>query len=281
MHQIIFFDIDGTLRDEVYGVPETAKVAIKMCRENSIYTCLCTGRTIGTITDDVLDLSTDGIIAGGGSYIEFQSEVIKKTFFKMDKMKEASFYLKNMNNETAFTFESDDIVFMNKAAVEILTSLNNEKFKLLNEEERRGAILKQKIIYEENLHSFNENLHEISKICLWGSEEVFKKLKSIFSENEIQLAQSYKFDSRNYYEIIQKECNKGEAILSLCKHLDIDVNKTLGFGDGRNDIDMLKVVGSAVGVQGGSKEIFQYVDSICEEPMKDGIYLELKRRNLI
>lgn len=281
MQQIIFFDIDGTLRDEVYGVPETARNAIKMCRENSIYTCLCTGRTIGTITDDVLNLSTDGIIAGGGSYIEFQNEVIKKSFFNISKMKEASFYLRNLNSETAFTFESDDIVFMNKTAVEILTSLNNEKFKLLNEEDRKSAILKQKIIYEENIHDFNENLHGINKICLWSNEEVFKSLKSIFSENEIQLAQSFKFDSRNYYEIIQKECNKGEAILSLCKHLGIDSNKTIGFGDGRNDIDMLKVVGSAVGVQGGSNEIFQYVDSICEEPMKDGIYLELKRRNLI
>ncbi|WP_288222539.1 Cof-type HAD-IIB family hydrolase [uncultured Clostridium sp.] len=281
MQQIIFFDIDGTLRDEVYGVPETARNAIKMCRENSIYTCLCTGRTIGTITDDVLNLSTDGIIAGGGSYIEFQNKVIKKSFFNISKMKEASFYLRNLNSETAFTFESDDIVFMNKTAVEILTSLNNEKFKLLNEEDRKSAILKQKIIYEENIHDFNENLHGINKICLWSNEEVFKSLKSIFSENEIQLAQSFKFDSRNYYEIIQKECNKGEAILSLCKHLGIDSNKTIGFGDGRNDIDMLKVVGSAVGVQGGSNEIFQYVDSICEEPMKDGIYLELKRRNLI
>ena len=44
---------------------------------------------------------------------------------------------------------------------------------------------------------------------------------------------------------------------------------------------MLKTVGTAIGVKGGNEEIFQYVTSICEEPMKDGIYLELKRRNII
>ena len=36
MHQIIFLDIDGTLRDEVYGVPETAKIAIR-CVEKIVF----------------------------------------------------------------------------------------------------------------------------------------------------------------------------------------------------------------------------------------------------
>ena len=103
----------------------------------------------------------------------------------------------------------------------------------------------QKIVYEENIHRFNEKLHRVNKICLWASEEIFEEIKSIFSEDEIQLAQSFRFDFRNYYEIIQSDCNKGEAILDLCNHLDIPIEKTIAFGDGRNDIDMLKTVGTA------------------------------------
>lgn len=281
MYRIIFFDIDGTLRDEAYGIPETAKTAVKMCRENGYYLCICTGRTIGTITDDVRDLEMDGIIAGGGSHIEFNKKIIKKSFFNEYKVQAAKLYLKNKNDKTAFTFETDDNVFMNKEAVEILTSLNNEKFKSLTEEEKQIVEENQKIIYEENIHSFNEKLHKVNKICLWSTEEVFNEIKNIFSEGEIQLAQSFNFDSRIYYEIIQSNCNKGEAIFELCNYLDIPIKETMGFGDGINDIDMLKVVETAVGVKGGSKEIFEYVDSICEEPMKDGIYLELKKRNII
>lgn len=281
MYRIIFFDIDGTLRDEAYGIPETAKTAVKMCRENGYYLCICTGRTIGTITDDVLDLEMDGIIAGGGSHIEFNKKIIKKSFFNEYKVQAAKLYLENKNDKTAFTFETDDNVFMNKEAVEILTSLNDEKFKSLTEEEKQIVEENQKIIYEENIHSFNEKLHKVNKICLWSTEEVFNEIKNIFSEGEIQLAQSFNFDSRIYYEIIQSNCNKGEAIFELCNYLDIPIKETMGFGDGINDIDMLKVVETAVGVKGGSKEIFEYIDSICEEPMKDGIYLELKKRNII
>ena len=281
MYRIIFFDIDGTLRDEAYGIPETAKAAVKMCKENGYYLCLCTGRTIGTITNDVLDLAIDGIIAGGGSHIEFRNKVIKKDFFKESKIEAVSFYLKDKNDGTAFTFESDDIVFMNEEAVNILTSLNNEKFKSLTEEEKVFVKNNEKIVYQENINSFNAKIHKVNKICLWSTEEVFNRVTSVFTDNEIQLAQSFSFDSRNYYEIIQSNCNKGQAIISLCDYLNISINETIAFGDGRNDIDMLKVVGTAIGIKSGSKEIFEYVDSICEEPKKDGIYLELKRRNII
>ena len=33
MYRILFFDIDGTLRDEAYGIPETAKTAVNICKD--------------------------------------------------------------------------------------------------------------------------------------------------------------------------------------------------------------------------------------------------------
>lgn len=280
MYRIIFFDIDGTLRDEVYGIPGSIKTVIDSCKSNGLYLCLCTGRTIGTIPDDVLDLEMDGIIAGGGSHIEFHNKILSKSFFKAKKINQANFYLSNKDKKIAFTFETDNTVFMNKGAVGILNSLNDKKFNLLNEKSKKEYLEKQKIIYEENIKKFNGDIHKVNKICLWGSEEIFKELENIFEE-DIQLAQSYNFGSQNYYEIIQKNCNKGEAIIKLCEGLNISMNEAIAFGDGKNDINMLKVVGTAVAVESGDKEIFKYVNSICEEPTKDGIYLELKRRKVI
>ena len=135
MYRILFFDIDGTLRDEAYGIPETAKTAVNICKEKKYYICLCTGRTIGTITEDVLALNVDGVIAGGGSHIEFHKKLIKKSFFKEEKVRAVNIYLKDKNDNIAFTFETDDIVFMTEEAVKILTSLNGEKFKSLTDKQ--------------------------------------------------------------------------------------------------------------------------------------------------
>ena len=39
MYRILFFDIDGTLRDEAYGIPETAKTAVNICKEKKLLCC--------------------------------------------------------------------------------------------------------------------------------------------------------------------------------------------------------------------------------------------------
>lgn len=281
MYQIIFFDIDGTLRDESYGIPDSAKTAIKMCKEKGYYVCLCTGRNIGAIHDDVLDLKMNGIIASGGAHIEFENKVIKEKYFQGSKLEEVLVYLKNESKQSAFTFETNDTVFMNEEAVNILESLNEEKFKFLTSEEKEYIRENEKIICEHNMDKLNSNIHKVNKICLWSDEEIFEKIIGILSKEKIQLAQCFDFDTRKYYEIIQRDCSKGDAIKELCRYLRIPVEKTMAFGDGRNDIDMLKKVGTAIGMRNGNKEIFKYVDSICEEPFNNGIYLELKKRNVI
>ena len=93
MKSLFAFDIDGTLRDEAYGIPETTKVAIDACKANGYYICLCTGRAVGTIPEDVFDLNVDGVIAGGGSYIEFQDKILKNA------LKDKRIYLPGKNFE--------------------------------------------------------------------------------------------------------------------------------------------------------------------------------------
>ena len=55
----------------------------------------------------------------------------------------------------------------------------------------------------------------------------------------------------------------------------------MSFGDGDNDVDMLKASGIGIAVRGGSRKLTEYADAVCESPMDDGIYRELKRRGII
>lgn len=105
MKHILFFDIDGTLRDEVYGVPETARTAVSLCRDRGHLICLCTGRTLSTIPDDVQNLDVDGVIAGGGSYIRFGDQVIQDCWFPAVNIRSAFHYLKDLEDNIAFALE--------------------------------------------------------------------------------------------------------------------------------------------------------------------------------
>ena len=42
--KMIYFDIDGTLREENSEITEKTKYAIRECKRQGILTCICTGR---------------------------------------------------------------------------------------------------------------------------------------------------------------------------------------------------------------------------------------------
>lgn len=69
--KVVFLDIDGTFRDPVYGIPDSAVEAVENARKNGHIVIICTGRTMGLIPDDIDKNAFDGFIAGGGCHIEY------------------------------------------------------------------------------------------------------------------------------------------------------------------------------------------------------------------
>lgn len=66
----------------------------------------------------------------------------------------------------------------------------------------------------------------------------------------------------NNIEINSREAHKGNALLELCRYLQIDPSQTMAFGDGLNDLTMLQT--AAVGIAMGNavpkvKEIATYI----------------------
>lgn len=280
LYKIIFFDIDGTLRNETSTVSETTKCALEKCREKGIKIYLCTGRSIGTIPKDVQKLKFDGVIAGGGCYIKIQDKILKDKFFNKNDICCAYEYLKQQLEKTAYTFETKNKIFMNKEAQQILQKSNYEKWKNLSNGEIKRLSVSQNITYENNMSEFCPKTTQIHKICLWCKNVIFSDLKIILM-NKFKLVQTHKFDDRNYYEIIENSSDKGNAIKMVCDFLKIPIENTLAFGDSKNDIDMFQTVFTSVLMKNGDPELFSYASSVCESVNDNGIFMELKRRNII
>lgn len=281
MTKLIFLDIDGTLRDERFGIPASVKTAIELCKENEHIVAICTGRSVGTIQDDVLDLHIETIIAGGGSYISHKGYILKRECFDEETITEFQHNFLRGRKNIAYSLESEDIIFMNWNAANILNEMNMQKSLMLTNEQKQYFIRNQKIIYEDNSFLFDAKKHKIHKICLWCTPAEFSSAETIIGEENMTLVQEGRWKEEHYYEILKKGCNKGDAIRELCQYLNIDGKNTIAFGDGKNDIDMLVNSGTAIAMKNSAAELLPFADSICEPPMKDGIYRELKRRNLI
>ena len=79
-----------------------------------------------------------------------------------------------------------------------------------------------------------------------------------------------------FVDISNKESNKGNALLKLCKYLNISPNDVIAIGDERNDIPMFKVAGHNVIVENAFDEIKEYAHEIIGSNNNSGVakYLE-------
>lgn len=75
----------------------------------------------------------------------------------------------------------------------------------------------------------------------------------------------------NNIEINHSEVNKGNALKWLCKKLGIDMSQLIAFGDGGNDIDMIKAAGIGVAMSNACGELKNCADVITKSNDEDGV----------
>ena len=74
-----------------------------------------------------------------------------------------------------------------------------------------------------------------------------------------------------FFDIVNKNVNKGNAITDLLKILKINKKNSLCFGDSINDIEMFKSVGTSVAMGNSIEEIKNIANYITDTNDNDGI----------
>lgn len=72
-------------------------------------------------------------------------------------------------------------------------------------------------------------------------------------------------------EINHENANKGEALLALAEHLNIPREAVMAFGDGLNDITMIRDAGIGVAMGNAEEEIKAVADRITANNDEDGV----------
>lgn len=139
---------------------------------------------------------------------------------------------------------------------------------------------KSKLSYQDTLFQYCPSRDSVHKICVIGPQAELRTLRKQLT-NSIQTIQNQPWHDQWYLECLPVGCTKGMAVERLNRLLHIPRIYSMSFGDGGNDIDLLKAVGTGVAVAGGDPRLVNVADSVCEPPSQDGIYKELSRRHLI
>ena len=282
--KIIYFDIDGTLRDENTGVSEKTKYVIKECKRNGIKTIICTGRNPGSVQKDILELELDGGIYSGGCLVEFENRQIQNIAFPMIFVKEIIDMQEQQEtvgkNQNGLAIETGKMVYMNRKASELYNELFREKTKEFSETDRKRIKEKNHFLYEDNIKKFDPEGEKAYKICFTGKQEELEKWKKEL-EGRCSVVQFIPFGKEWLLECTPEDCDKGQAVKRLNEFLGIEKKDSMSFGDGENDIPLLLATGTGIAMKNGSGKLKEIATGICDSVQNDGIYYEMANRRLI
>lgn len=278
MIEIIYLDIDGTLRDEQYGIPESAVQAISQCRKQKIRIVICTGRNVGTIQDDVMALQADGVISGGGCRIQYHGAEIFKRHFSQQVLRKTLSVASEW--KLSLAVETDQKIYMDHGASLFYKNDFQHKITGISNVNQKIVSMENKIAYEDNFEELRHRTPEAHKICIFGDKNAVGYAELELAK-DTEVIQKRRWNDKWYLELLPKGCDKGSAVTALNHRLGIPKKNSMSFGDSENDISMMKATGAAVAVGGGSPDVRKYASSICEPVMEDGIYKELLRRKIM
>ena len=261
MIKALFFDIDGTLVSfKTLQIPQSTIDAIAAARKNGVKIFISTGRppqimnNIGALQERDL---IDGYITMNGSYCYVGDQVIFKNPIAKDNVQALVEECKTHHYPCIFVGEK-----------EISVCQPDETLKKIFYEFLR--------VKEFPIVSFEE-----------GTSYDAYQLTPFFSletENEIRKQMPDCEFGRwhpTFVDITAKGNTKQKGMEHILAHFGMDVSETMAFGDGGNDVPMLKFaeIGVAMGnANDDVKEIANYVTSSVDE---DGIANALKHFGII
>jgi Cof subfamily protein (haloacid dehalogenase superfamily) len=74
-----------------------------------------------------------------------------------------------------------------------------------------------------------------------------------------------------FLEVAKPGVSKGMGLLEVCERLGLDPARTIGFGDGANDLELLETAGFGVGIEEGDADLRAVADLLVAGPAGDGV----------
>jgi Cof subfamily protein (haloacid dehalogenase superfamily) len=255
MGKIVFFDLDDTLLNHNKQVPDSAKQAIRELQAQGVDVAIATGRTLVTFKHLLKELDIHSYVCCNGSYAVYRDEVVYKVNLNHAALHELV---------AASSRKGHPMAFSNCTALWV-----NHKFHPHIEE----AVLDLRIEkpdYRPQLDPTME-LYYALVFCEEAEEQYIQELPSF------RIIRWHRYS----VDLLPAGGSKAKGIHMLLEKTGIRREDTFAFGDGLNDVEMLKYVGTGVAMGNGCDEAKAASDLVTKAVSEDGIRYGLQMTGLI
>ena len=252
----VFFDIDGTLVSlNSHRMPESTHRALARLREKGIKVLISSGRH-RTIMENLDGETFDGYVTVNGSLCYYQDKVVHKCSIPENDLRNWVEFLKTHNtNCFVVTEESIFLNHSSESASKFLKLLNFE-----SPEVRKFAHIAPKPVYQI-----------IGLIEKGRDSEAVAALPNC----------SFNRWHPSFVDIIRKGSDKSKGMEVILDIMGISGQECVAFGDGGNDLEMLRFAGIGVAMGNSELSVIEAANYVTDTVDNGGIWNALVKLNII
>ncbi|MBF2561271.1 HAD family phosphatase [Listeria welshimeri] len=266
--QAIILDIDGTLLNDDKKISPETKKALITAQQNGVKLILASGRpTTGMhLYAEQLEMEKyHGLLVSynGAKVVDCQTK--EELFNQTLTIAEGKAVLEHMKQfEVKVMIDKDDYMYVNNV-YDCYITYKDEEINIIQYESRGGNF---KLCEKEDLAAFLD--YRINKILTAGDPGYMQKnYQSMMAP--FKNALNCVFTADFYFEFTAKNIDKAKALDTVLTPMGIHAENIIAFGDGHNDITMVKYAGTGIAMDNAVPELKAVANSITLSNNKDGI----------
>ncbi|MBC1675182.1 HAD family phosphatase [Listeria welshimeri] len=266
--QAIILDIDGTLLNDDKKISPETKKALITAQQNGVKLILASGRpTTGMhLYAEQLEMEKyHGLLVSynGAKVVDCQTK--EELFNQTLTIAEGKAVLEHMKQfEVKVMIDKDDYMYVNNV-YDCYIPYKGEEINIIQYESRGGNF---KLCEKEDLAAFLD--YRINKILTAGDPDYMQKNYQAMMapfKNTLNCV----FTADFYFEFTAKNIDKAKALDTVLTPMGIHTENIIAFGDGHNDITMVKYAGTGIAMDNAVPKLKAVANSITLSNNKDGI----------
>jgi Cof subfamily protein (haloacid dehalogenase superfamily) len=248
----VLLDLDETLVASDLSISDQNRATLRQAQESGVRIILASGRPLASVAKLAEELPVEPVVvaSNGGCVVD----ILKKKILLSHPM------------DTRTIAEVTGIAYANGASPSVISP--TEWF--VERIDQNIELEIERSSTSPTVMAFDRLSPPLIKVLIVGEKEPLLKCEAEL-ERWSNDAINWFYTYPEYLEVMPAGVSKGKASGFLLNHLDISPNKVMAIGDGVNDVDMLKSVGTSVAVANAAETTLQIADFITLSNDDDGV----------
>lgn len=269
----VFIDVDGTILEHGSVIAPSTVTAIRTARANGHLVYLCTGRSAGDLHPSVRAIGFDGAITNGGAFATRGDDLVVSHHMPREDVDRMVGYFEE--HGIHYFLQTHEGVYASEGVAAFADEFFRERRERHDEDLRKlGLDADADPLPAIGYRPIDELDFDavVKSTFISMRSDTLAHAEAELGERFHVIPGSIPLPGGSNGEVAVRGVDKGSAIVEVLAILGRGVEGTVGIGDSWNDVEMFRVVETAVAMGGADPALKEMADHVTTDVLDDGVW---------